>query len=177
MKKILRKSFFNRKTVVVARDLLGKYLIRKIGKKTIAEKIVEVEAYTGSHDLACHSSKGRTKRNEVMYCEAGTLYVYFVYGMYWMLNAVTEKKSYPAAILIRGTEHFHGPGILTRELKIAGAFNGKIASKKTGLWFENRGEKINPKDIRRTPRIGVNYAGPVWSKKKLRFVLKLKARS
>ncbi|TAL48774.1 DNA-3-methyladenine glycosylase [Patescibacteria group bacterium] len=178
MTKTLGKEFFNRKTLLVARDLIGKYLIRRLCSTSrrhygvAREKIIEVEAYVGPHDLACHSSKGKTRRTEVMFCEAGTLYVYFVYGMYWMLNVVTEEKNYPAAILIRGTEHFRRPGVLTRELKITGALNGRAARKRTGLWFEDRGEKIPQSKIKRTPRIGISYAGPIWSKKKYRFTLK-----
>lgn len=169
--KVLGKKFFDRKTLVVAKDLLGKFLVRKMGRKIVAEKIKEVEAYVGPYDLASHSSKGRTKRTQVMFCKAGTLYVYFVYGMYWMLNVVTEEKDYPAAILIRGTKHYKGPGILTRELKVSGKLNGKLANKKAGLWFEDRGETVSPRSIKKTPRIGVHYAGPIWSKKNYRFVL------
>ncbi|OHA88481.1 MAG: hypothetical protein A2653_00535 [Candidatus Zambryskibacteria bacterium RIFCSPHIGHO2_01_FULL_43_25] len=170
MKKVLDKQFFNRKTLAVARDLLGKYLVRKTGKKIRRYKITEVEGYVGSHDLASHSSKGKTERNEVMFGEAGRFYIYLVYGMYYMLNVVTEKKDYPSAILIRGVEGLSGPGVITRELKINKKFNGKSASRKTRLWFEDGG-KINPRKIKKTPRIGVHYAGPVWSKKPYRFIL------
>ncbi|HEY4490268.1 MAG TPA: DNA-3-methyladenine glycosylase [Candidatus Paceibacterota bacterium] len=179
-RKILNQEFFDRKTLVVAKDLLGKYLVRRVrlhqGYVVTKEQITEVEAYIGPHDLACHSSKGRTKRTEIMYCKAGTLYVYFVYGMYWMLNVVTEEKDYPSAILIRGTEQFKGPGVLTRELKITGELNGKPANKKTGLWFESdlsaKGGSASGGKILRLPRVGVNYAGPIWANKKYRFVLK-----
>jgi DNA-3-methyladenine glycosylase len=171
MKKVLGKKFFERKTLSVARDLLGKYLVRKIGQRIFAEKITEVEAYIGPHDLASHSAKGRTKRTEIMYGSPGTLYVYFIYGMYFMLNVVTEGKDYPAAILVRGTENFKGPGVLTRELKITKTLNGKTAEKKSGLWFEDRGGKPPKSKIKRTPRIGIYYAGPLWSQKKYRFVL------
>jgi DNA-3-methyladenine glycosylase len=171
IRNILDKKFFARKTLRVAPDLLGKYLVRKVGKKTVREKITEVEAYVGPHDLASHSSKGRTLRTEVMYAEAGTIYIYFIYGMYFMLNIVTEEKDFPAAILIRATETLKGPGVLTRELAIDKNLNGKLANKKAGLWFEDTGEKINVKKIKKSPRIGVNYAGPVWSAKKYRFTL------
>lgn len=167
MRKVLPKKFFERKTVTVAKDLLGKYLVRKIGKKIMRERITEAEAYVGPHDLASHSSKGRTKRTEVMFGEPGTIYVYFIYGMYYMLNVVTEKKDFPAAILIRGTENFKGPGVLTRELHIDKMLNGKSIGRKTGLWFEDNGEKA--KKIKSSPRVGVNYAGPVWSTKKYNF--------
>lgn len=169
MRKVLNKNFFNRKTLVVAKDLLGKYLVRKIGKKIVREKITEVEAYVGPHDLACHSARGRTTRNEPMYSEAGTIYVYFTYGMHWMLNIVTEKKDFPSAVLIRGTQNIYGPARLTKALKIDKRLNGKHLGKKSGLWIEN-GEKKNWK-ILRTPRIGIHYAGPIWRNKKYRFVL------
>ncbi len=172
MRKILGKDFFEKKTLDIAQNLLGKYLVRHVNGKVIAEKITEVEVYVGKHDLASHSSKGKTKRTKVMFGEAGTLYVYLVYGMYWMLNIVTEEKDYPAAVLIRSTEHFKGPGVLTRELKITGKLNNKTASRKNGLWFEDREEKISLKNIKRMPRIGVAYAGPIWSKKKYRFLIK-----
>jgi len=172
MRKILGKDFFKEKTLDIAQSLLGKYLVSSIGGKVIAEKITEVEAYVGEHDLASHSSKGKTRRTEVMFGEAGILYIYLVYGMYWMLNVVTEKKGSATAVLIRSTEHFKGPGVLTRELKITGKLNNKTASRKNGLWFEDREEKILLKDIKRTPRIGVSYAGPIWSKKKYRFLIK-----
>ncbi len=169
MRKVISSKFFNRKTTVVTKDLLGKYLVRQVGKKVFREKITEVEAYVGPNDLASHSSKGRTLRTEIMYQKGGTLYVYFIYGMHFMLNVVTEEKDYPAAILIRATEHFKGPGVLTRELGINKNLNGKVAHKKSGLWFEDHSEK-NIK-IKSSARIGVDYAGPLWSKKKYRFTL------
>src|SRR3989344_9487559 len=101
---IIKPDFFNRKTLVVAKDLLGKYLVRRYystsRKRYVVakEKITEVEAYVGPHDLACHSSRGKTARNEVMFREAGTIYVYFTYGMHWMLNIVTEEKDFPSAV-------------------------------------------------------------------------------
>ncbi len=167
--KILPASFFQRKTLVVAKDLLGKFLVRKIGDKIIREKITEVEAYIGPHDLASHSSKGRTKRTEAMHGPGGNIYVYFIYGMYYMLNIVTEDKDYPSGILIRGTENISGPGRVAREFSIDKALYGKPLGEKSGLWIEE-GEKVNPKNILRTPRIGVDYAGK-WAKKPYRFVI------
>src|SRR5690606_21154298 len=94
-------EFFNRDAEVVARELLGKFLIVKQGDCKLEFMIKETEAYVGPHDLACHASKGKTKRTEVMYGEAGTIYMYLIYGMYWMLNIVTGERDYPAAVLIR----------------------------------------------------------------------------
>ena len=99
--RILSKSYFNRSTLVVAKSLLGKYLVRQNGKGTIAGKIVEVEAYVGPHDLACHASKGRTLRTDVLFGPPGISYVYLIYGMYHCLNVVTERAEFPAAVLIR----------------------------------------------------------------------------
>lgn len=167
--KTLPNSFFNRKTLRVARDLIGKYLVREVGGQILREKIIETEAYVGPHDLACHSSRGKTERNKIMFEKAGTIYVYFTYGMHWMLNIVTEEKDYPAAVLIRGTEHVSGPARLTKKFKIDKKLNGKILGKISGLWIED-GPKIPPRKILRTPRIGVAYARE-WARKPYRFVL------
>lgn len=169
--KTLKPDFFDRKTLIVSRDLLGKYLVRKTGRKTEGYQITEVEAYIGPHDLACHSAKGLTPRTEIMYKSAGHFYIYLTYGMHYMLNIVTEAKDYPAAVLIRGVECCSGPGRLTRLLKINKNLNGKLAIPKNGLWLEDRGEVIKPSQIKRTPRIGIDYAGPIWSQKPYRFIL------
>jgi DNA-3-methyladenine glycosylase len=176
MKKVLPKSFFQRPALKVAEELIGKFLVREIEGKEIALMVTEVEAYGGEHDLACHASKGKTSRTKVMYEKGGVWYVYLIYGMYFMLNIVTGEKEKPAAVLIRGVEGKNGPGKLTRHLEIDKRLNGKEASKETGLWFEDRGVKIDKKDIKKTPRIGVDYAGPIWSKKLWRFVIKENAR-
>ncbi|OGC04821.1 3-methyladenine DNA glycosylase [candidate division WOR-1 bacterium RIFOXYA12_FULL_43_27] len=167
MKKVLPLKFFKAPVLKVAESLVGKYLVRKSRGKEIALMITEVEAYDGCNDLACHARHGKTKRNEVMFGEAGHFYVYFTYGMHWMLNIVTGPKDYPAAVLIRGVEGIEGPGRLTKKLKIDKKLNGKTASKKSGLWFEDRGVAVR---LKRTSRIGVNYAG-AWAKKPYRFVI------
>lgn len=168
MNKILDQSFFNRPTLVVAENLIGKFLVNKDNKRIL---ITEVEAYDGPEDLACHASKGKTPRTEIMFDRAGHFYVYLCYGMHWMLNIVTGPKGYPAAILIRGAKEISGPARLTKFLQIDKSLNKKIAHPDSGLWFEDSNIKISPKKIQKTPRIGVDYAGPVWSKKKYRFVL------
>lgn len=171
MRKMLTEEFFNRPALIVAEELLGCFLVRKIGKRLIKLKIIEVEAYDGPKDRASHASRGKTNRNMPMFGPAGKFYVYFTYGIHWMLNVVTGEKGYPAAILIRGADKVTGPARLTKFLKIEKSFNNKPANRKTGLWFENRGVKIDPKKIKKMPRVGVAYAGPVWSQKKYRFVL------
>lgn len=168
MSKILSKNFFNRPTLKVARELLGKFLVCRIGKKEIAAMINEVEAYVGREDKASHASRGKTERNKIMFGKAGHWYVYLTYGMHWMLNIVTEKDGYPAAVLIRGVEGIRGPGRLTRFFKIDNSFNNKLANYSMGLWIEDRRVKINPRQIKRGKRIGVDYAGE-WKNKLWRF--------
>ncbi len=170
MKKVLKQSFFCRPTLKVAEDLLGKYLVRRVRNKEIALKINEVEAYDGFEDRASHAHKGRTRRTEIMFGDAGYFYIYLVYGMHYMINIVTHKKDYPAAILIRGAGMYDGPGKLSKFLNVDKKMNSRKADKKSGLWFEDRGVKIPKKSIGKTPRIGVGYAGPVWSRKKYRFI-------
>lgn len=170
MRKILKKDFFNRDTKIVARELIGKYLVRKINGKEIAAMIMETEAYDGFEDKASHAHKGMTPRTQIMFGHPGHFYVYLCYGMYYMLNISTREHGYPAAVLIRGIIGHDGPGKLTRFLKIDKKLNAKATEKSSGLWVENRGEK--PQKIKTAPRIGINYAGPVWTVKKWRFVIK-----
>jgi DNA-3-methyladenine glycosylase len=167
---VLGCTFFGRPAAVVARDLLGKRLVRRLGEETRSVAIMEAEAYEGPHDLACHAARGRTPRTEVMFAPPGILYVYLVYGMHWMLNVVTNETGYPAAVLIRGVEGISGPARVCGAFGIDGRLNGRPAAIETGLWFEDNPHKLT-RPIRRTARIGVNYAGPKWSAKKLRFIL------
>ncbi len=176
MRKILAKQFFNQQTVIVAKNLLGKFLVRRWHGHKTALMITEVEAYDGPEDKASHASRGKTERNKVMFGEAGRFYIYFTYGMHWLVNVVTGPKGYPAAILLRAGhtsegKNVIGPARLTKYLKIDGWFNGKPASRRTGLWFEDRGIKIKPRQIVRGKRIGVDYAGK-WAKKPYNFRLK-----
>lgn len=170
MRHIIKKDFFLRPTLEVANDLLGKYLVvRQKDGSAVARMITEVEAYDGFEDKASHASHGMTKRNTPMFEVGGIWYIYFVYGMYNMLNIVTGPKGYPAAILIRGVEDIGGPGKLAKQLGITRAYNGLAATKKSGLWIEDQGVVIPESHIKKSPRIGVAYTGPVWSKKKYRF--------
>ncbi len=166
------QDFFDRPVVDVAKDLLGKSLVGKIGTQEIHLEINEVEAYDGPQDLACHGRFGKTKRTEPMFGPAGHFYVYFVYGVHWMLNIVTGPENYPAAVLIRGAGKFNGPAKLTKFLQIDKKFNSKLAAPETGLWIEDCGLVVLNKNIIATSRIGVEYAGPVWSKKLYRFLAK-----
>lgn len=178
MRRALPHAFFAKPTLRVARGLLGKYLVRRVGRTMLSGKITEVEAYIGSDDLACHASKGRTKRSEVLYKKPGTLYVYLIYGMYWCLNIVTERENYPAAVLIRAVEPTEGvrimmknrarnnrvlnvladgPGKLCQAFGITGALNGKMLGL-DALYIEHRGKRIPRSRILALPRVGVDYA-------------------
>jgi len=179
----LPQSFYRRNTLVVAQDLLGCFLIRRLDNgKIIQGRIVETEAYIGQDDLACHASKGRTKRTEVMFGSSGYWYVYMIYGMYHCLNVITEKKNFPAAVLIRAVDPAssrlcrvsfdgaNGPGKLCRELEIDRKLNSTKAYKKeSGLWI-TYGDKVLSKNIKKSKRIGVDYAKE-WANKPWRFTL------
>jgi len=167
--KILGERFFRRPTPTVAQEMLGKFLVRRIGQKKVAGQIVEVEVYDGFRDKASHASRGETVRNVPMFGPPGHWYVYFTYGMHWMLNIVTREKGYPAAVLIRGVEGLNGPARLTKKLKIDKRLNGRPASQQAGLWIEDRGVRVSVSRITKSARIGVLYAGPVWAKKRWRF--------
>lgn len=174
MPKILTQAYFNRPTVAVARSLVGKYLVREHGASNIAGKIIEVEAYVGTEDKACHASKGRTARTEVLFGPPGVSYVYLIYGMYHMLNVVTERAEFPAAVLIRAIQVdstlIDGPGKLCRELNIDRSLHRLDLTSGQQLWFEDRGERVSRAQVGTFPRIGVDYAG-VWAKKPWRFRL------
>ena len=165
--RILDGAFFDRSPEIVARELLGKYLVRRNGQKIVAMPITETEAYGGEDDRASHARHGKTARNAPMFAAPGTLYVYFTYGMHWMANIVCGKEGIPSAVLIRGAGDVSGPARLTKFFAVGKALNGKPLGVETGLWVEDRGDA--PENIRRTPRVGVDYAG-AWAKKPWRFV-------
>lgn len=164
------KSLRHRRTVALARGLVGRILARRHPDGTVVRRrITEVEAYDGENDLACHASKGRTKRTEVMYRPGGVWYVYLCYGVHEMLNLVTGPADYPAAVLIRGVEGISGPGRLTKRLQIDRRLNGAAAVRATGLWIEDDGFKVPRGALKISVRIGVDYAGPEWAGKPWRF--------
>jgi len=170
--KLLGPEFFDRDTVIVARDLLGKILVREIDGLQLWGRLVEVEAYLGPDDLAAHSRRGRrTPRTEVMFGAAGHAYVYFTYGMHWCLNFVTREEGVPQAVLVRALEpgpgvgRCGGPGLVTRALSINGALNG-VRLQPPDLYVI---DDAAPKErIFVTPRIGVQGTGR-WEKRLLRF--------
>lgn len=177
---MLPRAFFSRPTLQVARSLVGKYLVRDNGAGLIAGRIIEVEAYVGPEDKACHASKGRTARTEVLFGPPGMAYVYLCYGMHEMLNVVTEQDGYPAAILLRAVECdgllIDGPGRLTRAFGIDRRLNRWDLTAGVLLWFEDRGDSLPQEALKAYPRIGVDYAGE-WAKKPWRFRLQMEAGS
>lgn len=164
------RAMQSKNTVALARWLLGKVLATAGSEGQVRRvRICEVEAYHRENDLACHASKGRTARTETLYAAGGVWYVYLCYGIHELLNVVTGPAGQPSAVLIRGVEGLAGPGRLTRALEIDRRFNARPANPVTGLWLEDDGWKVPPGAIVATPRIGVDYAGPVWSAKPWRF--------
>jgi DNA-3-methyladenine glycosylase len=164
----LPASFFQQDVLVVAPKILNKTLFCKANNEIKSYKITEVEAYKGEKDLACHASKGRTKRTEIMYHEGGHIYVYLIYGMYWMLNFVTGVKDNPQALLIRGITGLDGPGKLTKALGIDKSFYGENLETSSRIWVADSKEIVSYKT---TPRIGIDYAGEPWKSKKWRYIV------
>ena len=160
----LDQNFFRRPCVEVARDLVGKVLVHN-GNRL---RITETEAYCGEQDTACHASKGRTKRTEVMYMEAGTVYVYLCYGMHWMLNLVTGEAEQPEAVLIRACREAPGPGKLTKKLGITGELNRASVVSSDVLWVEDDGFSCS---VSTAPRLGIGYASAQDQARLWRFVL------
>lgn len=160
-------NFFLHGALEVAPALLGKILVRQFEDGRIERyRINETEAYCGIEDLASHASKGRTTRTDVMFRQGGTVYVYLIYGMYWMLNIVAGLDGVPEAVLIRGVEGVAGPGRVGRLLKLDRTFYGEDLFTSQRLWVEE-GEPVA--EIKTSKRIGVDYSGPEWSEKLWRF--------
>jgi DNA-3-methyladenine glycosylase len=187
---VINRAFYTRPALAVARDLLGCRLVRRVDGQRLVGVITETEAYQGEEDLGCHASAGKTPRTEVMYGPPGHAYVYFTYGMHWLLNVVTDGEDIPAAVLIRAimpvegeslmAEHrpFHalkagwtnGPAKLTQALKIDGTFNRvDLCSADSDLWLEY-GEPILEDAVERTARVGLNAVPEPWRLIPWRFV-------
>ncbi len=166
----LTNAFYQREVLEVAPDLLGKIIVRKFNSQALGRfKITEVEAYRGAEDIACHASKGRTSRTEVMFHKGGLVYVYLIYGMYWMLNIVTGQKNEPSAVLIRGVENISGPGRVGKTLQLDKSFYGENLMTSERIWIENSEQNVK---YNTSPRIGIDYSGEPWVSKPWRFVLK-----
>jgi DNA-3-methyladenine glycosylase len=171
MSKRLGREFYQQDVLEVAPGLLGQHLVRVFPDGSWSRYVItETEAYRGSEDKACHASKGRTPRTEVMFREGGHLYMYFIYGMYWMMNVVTSREDIPQAVLFRGVRDASGPGRLTRLLQVNRDFYGEDLVHSHRIWIEESG--IRP-SIETTPRIGIDYAGDPWKDKPWRFLMNL----
>ncbi len=164
--KRLGYDFFHRPCPEVARDLVGKVLVHR-GQRL---RISETEAYCGESDTACHAHKGRTKRTEVMYMDAGTIYVYLCYGIHWLLNIVTGDADDPQAVLIRACVDAEGPGKLTKRLGITGELNRKSVLS-SDLWIEDDGFTC---DVVTDKRVGIGYASQEDQDRPWRFKMKRK---
>lgn len=184
----MERSFFTRPALIVARELLGTRLVRLENGQRLSGLIIETEAYSGEDDLGCHAKAGRTPRTQVMYGPPGHAYVYFTYGMHWLLNFVVETEGYPAAVLIRaiaslegldviaarrdGVPRLHwtdGPAKLTRALNIAKAFNGADLCAPNAQLFLEPGLQFPDSQIKTTPRIGLNSVPEPWKSLPWRF--------
>ena len=172
---ILERAFYARPTITVARELLGKKLVRQTDGAKLSGVIIETEAYCGSSDSACHAHRGKTPRNTVMFGRPGVAYVYFTYGMHYLLNLVTEEEGNPCAVLVRallplsgleemqsrrkkhGKELTNGPAKQCQALAIDKSLNGWDLTLGERLWVEND-QSVQTRDILSTPRIGIDYA-------------------
>ena len=173
----LPRSFYDRDTITVARELLGKHLVHVVRGAERVGRIVEVEAYVGPHDLAAHSSKGLTERTKVMFGPPGHAYVYFIYGMYHCMNVVTEREGHGAAVLLRAMEPVKniegrtcGPGLLCRAMHIDRRLNAHDLLSED-FFVAAPPRSTAPFTIVKTRRVGVDYARH-WAKRHLRFYIK-----
>ena len=184
----LRRSFFAGPTLEVARALLGQRLVRLRGPERLAGLIVEAEAYIGQEDLACHAHSGLTQRNAALFGPPGHAYVYFTYGMHWLLNFVTEAEGRPAAVLVRALVPVSGvatmrrlrrgqpdrilsdgPAKLTQALDIDGDFNGYDLCAAKARLFVEAAPLVPESAVTYGPRVGVNYAPEPWKSKPWNF--------
>lgn len=165
--------FFKRDALEIAPKLLGMQLVRQFPNGThLMLDITEIEVYRGEDDLGCHASRGRTPRTEVMYLEGGLVYVYLIYGMYWLLNITTGPEDDPQAILIRGTQQLQGPGRIGKGLQLDKSFYGENLSISERLWISHNDNITG--EIITLPRIGIDYAGTYWAEVPWRYVLRIK---
>jgi len=186
----LPRDFFDRSTMQVARELLGARLVRLHGDQRIAGYIIETEAYRGEEDLGCHARAGLTERTRVMYGLPGFAYVYFTYGMHWMLNFVTEEEGFPAAVLIRGllpsegldliaarrsgrppAERTNGPAKICQAFDINGALNATDLCAVDAVLFVEYGKLVPESSVTIGPRVGLNNVPQPWKSIPWRFQL------
>ena len=186
-------SFYNQTVFAVARGLLGARLVRSIGRDRLAGYIIETEAYAGESDLACHARAGRTPRTEIMFGPPGRAYIYFIYGMHWMLNCVSEPEDAPTAVLIRAllpvegldilgrgkdpnqpARWTNGPAKLCKAMSIDDRLNGAdLTDPGSGLWIEP-GRPISESEIISGPRVGIQNVPEPWRSQPWRYQLDIK---
>lgn len=186
---LLPREFYDRSVLDVARDLLGMRLVRKLGRQRVAGIILETEGYDGESDLACHAHVGRTKRNEMMFGAPGHAYVYFTYGMHWLLNCVTGREGYAAAVLIRAIQPIegieviasnrlpakekdwcNGPAKLASALQIDKIMNGADLCSPHSPLFIEEGFAIPEENVHTLLRVGINSVPEPWRSKPWRFL-------
>ena len=188
--KILSPDFFAQPTLLVARFLIGMHLVRFLNGIRLSGIITETEAYIGETDLACHARSGRTQRNSVMYGPPGFAYVYFTYGKHWMLNAITEREGFPAAVLLRAIKPIEGikiinnkregrdtegPAKLTQALEIDNRFNGiNLCEIDSELWIE-QGDIVPDENVTISPRVGLYSVPEPWKSKPWRYKVNLQS--
>lgn len=169
------RNFYIRDVLEVAPDLIGKILVIRLQDGSVVRhSLTDVEAYRGYEDKACHASRSKTPRTSVMFGEGGHLYVYLIYGMYWMLNIVAGATGNPQAVLIRGLAGISGPGKLTKRLAIDRSFYGEDLVNSDRIWLEDSG--IKPL-FNTGPRIGIDYAGAYWKSVPWRYYAELSSAS
>ena len=187
MQSILPCNFYNRPTLTVARELIGARLVRILNGKKLVGLITETEAYISEKDLACHAKAGRTPRTAVMYGPPGHAYIYFTYGNHWMLNVVTEREGFPAAVLIRAVQPIEGeeimlrrrsgrdtfgPGKLTQAMGITKSENGLDLTESASSLRIEAGQAVPNSLVTKGPRVGLNSTPEPWKSKPWRFLVK-----
>lgn len=167
---ILNKAYYAAPATVLAVDLLGKLLCRRVGDRVLRVRITETECYFGEEDTACHAHKGRTPRTDTLYLAGGVSYVYLCYGIHSLLNIVTGDIDHPEAVLIRGVEGAMGPGRVTKLLGITTKDNRLPLVPEEGIWLEDDGTPPPPYEA--LPRVGIDYAAPADRDRPWRYLVK-----
>lgn len=171
MSERLDREFYTRDVLEVAPSLLGKKLVRVWPDGSQSRYVIsETEAYRGGEDLACHASKGKTSRTQVMFEEGGCIYMYLIYGMHWMMNVVTATADVPQAVLFRGLREASGPGRLTRLLQVDKGYYGEDLVSSDRIWIEDSEKEVS---YSTGPRVGIDYAGYPWKDKPWRYLMNL----
>lgn len=190
MGKRIPRKFYLQPTLKVAQQILGKFIVKAENQERLVGKIVETEAYIGPDDKASHTFGGeKTERNKAVFLQGGHVYIYLVYGMYWMFNITTGRENQPECILIRALEPTegievmqqnrnatvqnltNGPGKLCQALGLDKGYYGEDLVQSSRIWLEDRGLNIENNRIGCSPRVGIDYAEE-WAKKPWRFYIK-----